>query len=112
MTINLAIRASFKTLCRFFQQTSSSSSSATAAPSTSARRSLFASKPRDDLSQCPICGRGFAEDRIAKHREICEKTSKKKRKTYDMSKKRAEGTELEQFARKQPRGARNKVSAL
>ena len=37
---------------------------------------------------------------ILQHREICSKTFSKKRKAFDMTKKRAQGTELEQFARK------------
>ena len=37
-----------------------------AAPAAANRRSLFASKPRDDLTACPMCDRNFAEDRIDK----------------------------------------------
>ena len=37
-----------------------------AAPAAANRRSLFASKPRDDLTACSMCGRNFAEDRIDK----------------------------------------------
>ena len=37
---------------------------------------------------------------VSQHREICEKTFSKKRKAFDMTKKRAEGTELAQFAKK------------
>ena len=62
-----------------------------------ARQSIFAPKPRDDLSSCSNCGRNFAEDRIEKHEEICQKTSKKKRKTFDMTKKRVQGTDAESF---------------
>ena len=48
---------------------------------------------------------------LLQHREICSKTFSKKRKAFDMTKKRAQGTELEQFAKKTGRGARGgKVS--
>eukprot|EP00095_Tigriopus_kingsejongensis_P003617 maker-scaffold49_size462716-snap-gene-2.9 protein:Tk03617 transcript:maker-scaffold49_size462716-snap-gene-2.9-mRNA-1 annotation:"protein fam164c-like" len=70
------------------------------------RKSLFASKPRDDLVPCSNCGRCFAEDRISKHQEICIKTSMKKRKTFDSTKKRVAGTEAEVFVKK---AAKNKT---
>lgn len=79
----------------------------TAAPA--GRRSLFASKPRDDLVPCKNCGRNFAEDRVEKHTEICIKTSKKKRKAFDMSKKRLVGTEAENFVGK--KGGSKKATA-
>ena len=41
---------------------------------------------------------------VVQHREICEKTFSKKRKAFDMTKKRAQGTELEQFSKKGVRG--------
>lgn len=69
-------------------------------------RSRFVPKPRDDLTACNNCGRNFAEDRIEKHQEICIKTSKKKRKTFDMTKKRVQGTEAETFVMKPKRGTR------
>ena len=37
---------------------------------------------------------------MAKHTEICIKTSKKKRKTFDMTKKRVAGTDAEKFTGK------------
>ena len=69
-------------------------------------RSRFVPKPRDDLTACKNCGRNFAEDRIEKHQEICMKTSKKKRKTFDMTKKRVQGTEAETFVLKPKKGGR------
>ena len=69
-----------------------------------ARQSIFAPKPRDDLTECSNCGRNFAEDRIEKHEDICLKTSKKKRKTFDMTKKRVQGTDAESFVL--PKGKR------
>ncbi|XP_022242225.1 uncharacterized protein LOC106459942 isoform X2 [Limulus polyphemus] len=59
------------------------------------------SKLRDpNLEQCKFCCRSFAKDRIHKHEEICDKTSKKKRKVFDATKMRVKGTEAEQFVRK------------
>jgi len=70
-------------------------------PSTPARRSLFAPKPRDDLTACKNCGRNFAEDRIEKHEEICLKTAAKakKRKVFDMTKARVKGTDAAKYVR-------------
>ncbi|KAL0269492.1 UNVERIFIED_CONTAM: hypothetical protein PYX00_007201 [Menopon gallinae] len=53
--------------------------------------------PQSDLPDCQYCGRHFAEDRIAKHQEICKKSSKTKRKPFDSVKQRVKGTEAEQF---------------
>jgi len=69
------------------------------APAGTARRSVFAPKPRDDLTSCKNCGRNFAEDRIEKHEEICLKTSKKKRKTFDMTKARVKGTDAANYVK-------------
>ncbi len=79
-----------------------------------ARRSVFAPKPRDDLSQCPNCGRNFAHDRIEKHEQICRKTSNKKRKTFDMTKKRTQGTDAEVYVKRASRskGQKEKVSTV
>ena len=67
-------------------------------------RSRLIPKARDDLVGCSICGRNFAEDRIEKHQEICMKSQSKKRKTFDMAKKRLQGTDAETFALKPKRG--------
>jgi len=67
--------------------------------STPARRSVFAPKPRDDLTSCKNCQRNFAEDRIEKHEEICLKTSQKKRKTFDMTKARVKGTDAASYVK-------------
>jgi len=53
--------------------------------------------PKPGLTQCKICSRSFAEDRIKVHTEICNKTKKKKRKIFDATKARVEGTEAAQF---------------
>ncbi|XP_072157284.1 uncharacterized protein [Bemisia tabaci] len=52
------------------------------------------------LEQCPICFRSFAPDRIAAHKKVCQKTTKKKRKAFDPVKQRLEGTEAAQFLTK------------
>ncbi|RZC37891.1 uncharacterized protein BDFB_011166, partial [Asbolus verrucosus] len=64
---------------------------------------------RDDLNECRYCSRRFAADRLEVHESICGKTAKKKRKIYDATKHRVEGTELEQYVRKGGRNVTNKV---
>lgn len=59
----------------------------------------------DGLARCTICGRNFAEDRIAKHREICQKTKSKKRKVFDTTKHRVLGTDAEKYVLKKKVGA-------
>ena len=70
-------------------------------PSTPARKSIFAPKPRDDLAACRMCGRNFADDRIEKHEEICSKTAEKakKRKVFDMTKARVKGTDAAKYVK-------------
>lgn len=52
------------------------------------------------MVQCKVCGRRFNPDRVTRHEEICEKTSTKKRKVYDIAKHRLKGTDIEQYVRK------------
>lgn len=59
----------------------------------------------DGLARCAICGRNFAEDRIAKHREICQKTKTKKRKVFDTTKHRVLGTDAEKYVLRKKVGA-------
>jgi len=47
------------------------------------------------LVPCQVCSRNFASDRIAKHLEVCEKTTAKPRTVYDVVKARVAGTEAE-----------------
>uniref|UniRef100_A0A4W4GY32 C2HC/C3H-type domain-containing protein n=1 Tax=Electrophorus electricus TaxID=8005 RepID=A0A4W4GY32_ELEEL len=49
------------------------------------------------LIPCNICHRQFKEDRLDKHSSVCEKIHQSKRKTFDSSKYRAKGTDLENF---------------
>ncbi|VEN62264.1 unnamed protein product [Callosobruchus maculatus] len=63
---------------------------------------------RDDLTECSYCGRRFAADRVQRHEEVCAKTGKKKRKAYDATKHRVQGTELEAYV---IRGGGGKKSA-
>uniref|UniRef100_A0A182IUA5 C2HC/C3H-type domain-containing protein n=1 Tax=Anopheles atroparvus TaxID=41427 RepID=A0A182IUA5_ANOAO len=51
----------------------------------------------DGLERCDICSRNFAEDRIEKHRTICQKTKAKKRKVFDVTKHRVQGTDAEKY---------------
>ncbi|RNA24713.1 zinc finger protein 474 -like [Brachionus plicatilis] len=50
------------------------------------------------LVPCRNCGRSFATDRIQVHQNAC--TGQKKRKVFDMTKQRVQGTEAETFVRK------------
>ncbi|XP_069107062.1 zinc finger C2HC domain-containing protein 1A-like isoform X2 [Argopecten irradians] len=43
---------------------------------------------------CKICGRQFVPESLAKHQPICAKSAKSKRKVFDSTKQRAEGTEI------------------
>ncbi|XP_055615515.1 zinc finger C2HC domain-containing protein 1C-like isoform X2 [Toxorhynchites rutilus septentrionalis] len=67
----------------------------------------------DGLSKCDMCGRSFADDRIAKHREICKKTKTKKRKVFDATKHRVAGTDAEKYVMKKKGtpGARKSIAA-
>ncbi|XP_010004784.1 PREDICTED: zinc finger C2HC domain-containing protein 1A [Chaetura pelagica] len=47
-----------------------------------------------DLLPCKICGRTFFPAALKKHGPICQKTSAKKRKVFDSSRQRAEGTDI------------------
>ncbi|KAG2457726.1 zinc finger C2HC domain-containing protein 1C-like [Polypterus senegalus] len=49
------------------------------------------------LVACHLCKRKFAVERLEKHSQVCMKTQNSKRKTFDSSKHRAQGTDLEQF---------------
>ncbi|XP_068617857.1 probable serine/threonine-protein kinase DDB_G0282963 isoform X2 [Battus philenor] len=49
------------------------------------------------LMPCLVCGRTFVPQSLAKHVKICEKMMAKKRKTFDSSRQRREGTDLEQY---------------
>lgn len=49
------------------------------------------------LSPCVICGRTFNPTTLKKHVAICEKTASKKRKVFDSSKQRREGTDLASY---------------
>ncbi|XP_065216868.1 zinc finger C2HC domain-containing protein 1C isoform X2 [Planococcus citri] len=53
--------------------------------------------PPPGMVNCKTCGRNFAQDRIKKHQEICEKASKSKRKKFDPLKQRLKGTEAEGY---------------
>ncbi|XP_050083707.1 mucin-21 [Anopheles aquasalis] len=54
----------------------------------------------EGLARCDICSRNFADDRIEKHRTICQKTKAKKRKVFDVTKQRVAGTEAEKYVLK------------
>lgn len=54
----------------------------------------------DDRVECAYCHRRFASDRIAQHESICARMSTKKKKVFDSSKQRLQGTEAAAYARK------------
>lgn len=75
------------------------------APQASVTRSgpaskAFAPASNADFTECKICGRNFAKDRIDVHERICSKTAQKKRKVFDPTKQRVRGTGAEQYLRK------------
>ncbi|XP_015597996.1 microtubule-associated protein futsch isoform X2 [Cephus cinctus] len=72
---------------------------ASSGPKASARSGGTAVN-NDNLIECKICGRRFAQDRIGLHEQICAKTGQKKRKQFDAMLFRVKGTDLEPFARK------------
>nr|XP_015210491.1 PREDICTED: zinc finger C2HC domain-containing protein 1A isoform X2 [Lepisosteus oculatus] len=50
--------------------------------------------PVEDLLPCKICGRTFFSTALKKHVPICQKALTKKRKAFDSSRQRAEGTDI------------------
>ncbi|KAM3838244.1 zinc finger C2HC domain-containing protein 1A-like, partial [Diretmus argenteus] len=50
--------------------------------------------PVEDLAPCKICGRNFFPTVLKKHTVICQKAAAKKRKVFDSSRQRAEGTDI------------------
>ncbi|XP_075439181.1 zinc finger C2HC domain-containing protein 1A isoform X6 [Ascaphus truei] len=48
----------------------------------------------EDLLPCKICGRSFFSATLKKHVPICQKSLSKKRKAFDSSRQRAEGTDI------------------
>lgn len=78
----------------------------------SAKQTPKSAVTRDDLESCKYCNRRFVGDRLQVHENICSKTGKKKRKTYDATKHRVQGTELEQYVRKGKTTSSSKVRKL
>lgn len=52
------------------------------------------------MANCQFCQRNFNEDRLEKHQEVCRKMTAKKRKIFDASKHRVQGTEAEKYVKK------------
>ncbi|XP_018533100.1 zinc finger C2HC domain-containing protein 1A [Lates calcarifer] len=50
--------------------------------------------PAEDLVQCNTCQRWFFPKVLEKHAKICQKSATKKRKVFDSSRQRAEGTDI------------------
>lgn len=53
--------------------------------------------PPQGMASCRICGRHFNEDRVQKHESICQKTTTKKRRVFDVTKHRVEVKKNLQF---------------
>lgn len=49
------------------------------------------------LEKCPICTRSFVPESLEKHIGICEKMNTRKRKIFDSSKQRIDGTDLASY---------------
>ncbi|XP_067888192.1 zinc finger C2HC domain-containing protein 1A [Heterodontus francisci] len=56
-----------------------------------------------NLTPCRICGRTFLSAVRLKHEPICQKQANKKRKTFDSSRQRAEGTDIPTLKPLKPR---------
>ncbi|XP_039982521.1 zinc finger C2HC domain-containing protein 1A isoform X2 [Xiphias gladius] len=50
--------------------------------------------PAEDLAQCNTCKRWFFPKVLEKHAKICQKSATKRRKVFDSSRQRAEGTDI------------------
>ncbi|CAM4503166.1 unnamed protein product [Caretta caretta] len=59
--------------------------------------------PAGGLLPCKICGRTFFPAALKKHTPICQKTVSKRRKTFDSSRQRAEGTDISTVKPVKPR---------
>ncbi|XP_043254218.1 uncharacterized protein LOC122398440 [Colletes gigas] len=55
------------------------------------------------LMPCAICARTFMPQSLEKHTRICERSTGRKRKPFDSSKQRIQGTELAEFLPRQER---------
>jgi hypothetical protein len=53
--------------------------------------------PNLPLQECPICARTFVPETLVKHIGICEKMAMKKRRIFDSSRQRREGTDLAEY---------------
>ncbi|XP_062311426.1 zinc finger C2HC domain-containing protein 1A-like [Osmerus eperlanus] len=55
---------------------------------------MEAPPPSEDLIACKICGRSFYSGVLKKHVPICQKSAAKRRRVFDSSRQRAEGTDI------------------
>lgn len=80
---------------------SGGTSTARAAVSQGGVRAAPSAPQQDDgLVPCPVCSRRFLPDRVAKHQEICNRSTHKKRKVFDPVAARVKGTEAEKYVRR------------
>ena len=71
------------------------------APAAAPPPQPYEDDPNDDRVECAYCHRKFAADRIAKHEEVCARMSTKKKKVFDGSKMRLQGTEAAKYVTKE-----------
>lgn len=64
------------------------------------------------LDLCPVCSRKFSPDALMKHVIICEKINTKKRKPFDSSAQRLNGTEFTAVVATSPTIAVNRLQPL
>lgn len=65
--------------------------------------------PPENMAACGNCGRFFNEDRVEKHESICKK--QKKRKVFDGTKHRTQGTEAEVYVKRALKATPKKQAA-
>lgn len=64
------------------------------------------------LDLCPVCSRKFSPESLMKHVIICEKINTKKRKPFDSSKQRLNGTEFIAVVGTSPTVTQNRLQPL
>uniref|UniRef100_A0A1A8PSV8 Zinc finger C2HC domain-containing protein 1A n=1 Tax=Nothobranchius rachovii TaxID=451742 RepID=A0A1A8PSV8_9TELE len=64
----------------------------------------------DDLTQCKTCKRWFFSKVLERHAKICQKSAVKRRKVFDSSRQRAEGTDISTLKPIKPKSQSSAVS--
>ncbi|XP_026147719.1 zinc finger C2HC domain-containing protein 1A isoform X2 [Mastacembelus armatus] len=66
--------------------------------------------PSEELTQCNTCKRWFSPKVLQRHAIICQKSTSKKRKVFDSSRQRAEGTDIPTLAPIKPKSQSSSVA--